>query len=72
MALITCSECKREISDQATVCPGCGVHIEKNINKRAQATLEKVILKILPVAIFIIVIIFLESVSKPIFRIFGL
>jgi len=24
MALTTCSECGREVSDQATACPGCG------------------------------------------------
>ena len=24
MALITCPDCKREISDQATACPNCG------------------------------------------------
>ena len=27
MALITCPECTREISDQAATCPGCGVSI---------------------------------------------
>ena len=27
MALIACPECKREISDKAAVCPGCGVVI---------------------------------------------
>ena len=25
MALIHCPECGREISDQASVCPGCGL-----------------------------------------------
>ena len=24
MALVTCPDCKREVSDQAPVCPGCG------------------------------------------------
>src|SRR5580658_4206305 len=24
MSLITCRDCKREVSDRATVCPGCG------------------------------------------------
>jgi hypothetical protein len=27
MALIECHECKREISDQAKVCPGCGAKV---------------------------------------------
>ncbi|HCJ6434223.1 zinc ribbon domain-containing protein [Acinetobacter baumannii] len=29
MALISCPECKREISDQAKSCPHCGFPIEK-------------------------------------------
>jgi len=27
MALIKCSECDREISDQAKTCPGCGAKV---------------------------------------------
>lgn len=30
MALISCSECAREISDQAVSCPGCGVPLNSN------------------------------------------
>jgi hypothetical protein len=30
MALTQCPECKKEISDAALVCPGCGVRIERN------------------------------------------
>lgn len=34
MALISCSECKKEISDQALSCPGCGFPLEvKEIQK---------------------------------------
>lgn len=29
MALLNCSECKKEISSLATVCPGCGAQINK-------------------------------------------
>lgn len=28
--LIKCTECNREISDQATACPGCGAPIRKD------------------------------------------
>ena len=28
MALIHCPECNREISDKATVCPGCGYPLD--------------------------------------------
>ena len=30
MALITCPECSKEISDQAAFCPSCGVPLKKN------------------------------------------
>ena len=30
MALISCPECNREVSDSATVCPGCGFPLAKN------------------------------------------
>jgi hypothetical protein len=35
MALINCTECKKEISDKATSCPGCGAPIREvnNLNK---------------------------------------
>jgi hypothetical protein len=29
MALITCGECRRSISDAATACPGCGCPVRK-------------------------------------------
>lgn len=29
MALIICPECKKEISDQASVCPNCGFPLSK-------------------------------------------
>ena len=32
MALINCPECKKEISDQATICPHCGYPIKKELN----------------------------------------
>lgn len=33
MALISCPECKKEISDQASVCPNCGYEL-KNATKQ--------------------------------------
>ncbi len=30
MALIECTECGKQISDQANNCPGCGVPVNKN------------------------------------------
>ncbi|PQJ12636.1 hypothetical protein CJD36_002520 [Flavipsychrobacter stenotrophus] len=36
MALISCSECGRQISNQAKVCPNCGVPI-----RLSQVTIEK-------------------------------
>jgi hypothetical protein len=30
MPMIQCPECKKEVSDQAPVCPHCGVRLERN------------------------------------------
>ena len=32
MAMITCPECGKSISDRALKCPACGYPISKNIN----------------------------------------
>ncbi|MDO5102556.1 MAG: zinc ribbon domain-containing protein [Lautropia sp.] len=32
MALITCPECQRQVSDQAPTCPGCGRPIQNASN----------------------------------------
>ena len=38
MALIKCSECGKEISDKAEICPYCGINIEdsKEISKEKE------------------------------------
>lgn len=36
MALITCPECGREISDKAVACPGCGCPVEEILNARTK------------------------------------
>lgn len=36
MALIKCSECGRDISDKATVCPGCGAPVPGNFEEHSQ------------------------------------
>jgi hypothetical protein len=38
MALVTCPDCRREISDQATACPNCG----RPIAHKAQLQVEDV------------------------------
>ena len=37
MALISCSECDREISDKAAACPGCGAPISASVEAQGQA-----------------------------------
>ena len=37
MALINCSECKHQISDQAEICPHCGVNVVKKGKKSKQS-----------------------------------
>ena len=36
MALIKCSECGREISDKAEVCPGCGAPVFATTKQKTQ------------------------------------
>jgi len=73
MALTTCSECKREISDQASFCPGCGVPIQQNISKKTQATTQEVINKVLTFAgIFILIWIVFNKLPLIGAAIFGL
>jgi hypothetical protein len=40
MALIKCVECGREISDKATICPGCGAPISLSINEQVKVPTE--------------------------------
>ena len=36
MALITCNECGRQISDRASSCPGCGAPVAGNVPVQQQ------------------------------------
>ena len=49
MALIKCSECGKEVSSQAKVCPNCG----KKINGSGQNIIILIILLIVQVALFV-------------------
>jgi uncharacterized Zn finger protein (UPF0148 family) len=37
MTLIRCSECKGKVSDQAVMCPHCGIGLQKKSENKAQA-----------------------------------
>ena len=41
MALINCSECGKQVSDTAAVCPYCGCNIQKVLKKQAQELKNK-------------------------------
>ncbi|GLR68893.1 hypothetical protein GCM10010909_35750 [Acidocella aquatica] len=41
MALIACRECGKQISDQADVCPSCGIRIQKTQQPAATETAKK-------------------------------
>ncbi len=52
MALMTCPECKREVSDQAVTCPGCGYPLQvvnplamEGERRQAQASLVELTAK---------------------------
>lgn len=40
MALINCSECKRQISEHAEVCPHCGIKVDKKTKKSKKKEAE--------------------------------
>ena len=52
MALIKCSECGSEISDQANTCPNCGIKIRKD-NKKV----EKFLIIGIPILIVVIILV---------------
>ena len=41
MPLITCPECKKEISDKATTCPSCGYPIDVNPTDKQPVTIQR-------------------------------
>lgn len=41
MALITCKECKKEISDKARACPNCGCPVDMIDNQKVVEPIEK-------------------------------
>ena len=41
MALITCPECGKEISDQASVCPNCGAPVAKKFCQHCGEQIDK-------------------------------
>ena len=41
MALITCPECGREISDQATACPHCGFPVQSHIHSAKKESVAR-------------------------------
>jgi len=41
MALINCPECKREISDKASACPGCGAPVGVTANSEEVTTIQE-------------------------------
>lgn len=41
MALITCPECGKEISDKATTCPNCGMPLVAETSEEAPTTVSK-------------------------------
>jgi hypothetical protein len=45
MALIQCDECKREVSDMAFACPGCGAPIKPVPQPASQAETQEAVMK---------------------------
>jgi len=55
MALISCPECKKEISDQAKHCPNCGYRLNSLSNEQKQS-IKKTIIIIISIIIGIVLI----------------
>lgn len=66
MAMINCSECGNKISDQAEICPHCGIHSTILLEKKREIAQEKLIAIIFkPLIIGVIVIIFYVAFFSP-------
>ena len=66
MALITCKECKKQISDQATKCPACGAPNKSLAEKRRELFLAPIML---PFGAFLLYI-FFHTLSQIIHSLF--
>lgn len=79
MALIKCTECGKEISDKASVCPNCGCPVEQmskpeisnatSVKQTKNKKLNKILDKMLIVtfsllAVALIILFFVNSISK--------
>lgn len=68
MALITCPECGKQISDAAKACPGCGYPINKSSSQKSIQSNDqnktKIIIGVVVAVTVAIVIIILNSNSK--------
>jgi len=62
MALIQCSECDREVSDQAPSCPGCGAPINA-----VQSTIENKPKEASPIMGIVAIVLGLASTLMPYF-----
>lgn len=54
MALITCPECGKQISDQVSACPNCGYPFNNNPNRKTKREKDKTI-KVLSVLVLVLV-----------------
>jgi len=59
MALITCKDCNKEISDKADSCVHCGCPTERTMQKREQSKFRKTSLILLVFALIIVVLVVL-------------
>ena len=64
MALVTCPECKREMSSQAAVCPGCGAPNGTAQPRRKKPRFWKIVLALLFAGFAIMVLIDLKDETK--------
>lgn len=56
MALIQCSECGKEISDQISACPHCGYPVQKQTDENKGNNKKKLLLPIIIAGIILVLI----------------
>ena len=56
MALIQCSECGKEISDQISACPHCGYPVQKQTDENKGKNKKKLLLPVIIAGIILVLI----------------
>jgi len=71
MALIKCSECNKEVSDQATTCPACGNPLKEKIVTVQLTSKRWKLIKLISWTVFLIGLLNAFGGSTPLAKVLG-